>query len=480
MRTGFRSFGTAWLAAVGTLLLLTATMGARSCVPPEPEPLPCATNADCEQASLSADARQYCAKDGGDCEGEGVCEDRPDACPRLWDPVCGCDGRTSANDCAAAQAGVNVEFRGECPPQRCETNADCEPSPGTDSAGTSSEIAALPRMYCEKRMGDCDGLGVCAERPTACPFLWDPVCGCDGATYPNACSAAAAGVNVEYEGECRPQRCETNRDCEPWIDATSSVSDVAPMPRTWCHKRVGDCEGVGVCEARPTLCPTLWDPVCGCDGETYPNDCVAALAGVNVDYEGECRPAGCETNADCEIEPALDAAGNTSETAPLPGLYCEKRTGDCDGIGHCVERPRACPLVWDPVCGCDGRTYGNACVAAHHGVNVDYQGECEPPFERCRSNADCEPWLDTDASATASPDDIRPVRRRYCAKDPGDCEGVGVCEDRPEACITLYDPVCGCDARTHSNGCFAAMQGVSVDHRGACRSITDIDAAALD
>ena len=40
------------------------------------------------------------------------------------------------------------------------------------------------------------------------------------------------------------------------------------------------------------------------------------------------------------------------------------------------EKPVACTMQWDPVCGVDGETYGNQCGLDAVGVKLDYAGEC--------------------------------------------------------------------------------------------------------
>jgi len=219
---------------------------------------------------------------------------------------------------------------------------------------SNAVVCATTGTFCDYPMGTCgtdDTDGTCTTVPEQCLQVFNPVCGCDRKTYPNACHAAMNNVSVLYEGECEAQQpCASNKNC-----------DQTQGPQ-YCEKPMGQCSSPGSCAGVPELCTLEINPVCGCDGLTYDNPCLAASNNQSVNYTGACTTKNdtCFSNNDCKDDQS----------------FCQYPTGSCKPPGHCVVAPFFCPHIFLPVCSCRGKNFSNSCYATAAFENVASSGGC--------------------------------------------------------------------------------------------------------
>ncbi|KAM6196189.1 double-headed protease inhibitor, submandibular gland-like [Sarcoramphus papa] len=178
-----------------------------------------------------------------------------------------------------------------------------------------------PDIVIAQRRASCSLYRLSGKMQFACPRNYEPVCGTNDVTYPNECTLCNEIIRNQAIDKKHDGRC-VKLDCTGYLRSSNGHA---------------------------TACTLEYMPICGTNGVTYTNKCnfcnaVANGLDINLRHVGEC----------------------------FEQIDCSEHKGS-DLI---------CTADYNPVCGSDGKTYGNECQfcnavsRSQETLFLKHRGEC--------------------------------------------------------------------------------------------------------
>ncbi|XP_055376138.1 ovoinhibitor-like [Condylostylus longicornis] len=509
-------------------------------------------------------------------------------CTMEYNPICAFDGKhyrffSNICDMHNAECGTDKHFVEaslfNCVPhpaafKNCEKPCTREYNPVCGTNGEESKVFANPCMlnneHCndnkiwqQTRMDECKteptqiALNTECEKP--CTFEYNPVCGFNGFThevFPNMCglenahckdgkkwSATPFTECIEFASVDEEKTHNCARPCNKMYKPVCGTNGQQyKIFNNECEMKNFDCldnhewkvAAMELCEGPKeikedcvVICPRIYAPVCGSDGQTYKvfdNLCL---------LEGEHKCDGhnwkqipfslCENPVPLSVSPKKDCPmicplnylpicafnGKTQHTF---SNECELQAFNCQNnehfvatfMGECavpVAEPKknclkVCPAIYAPVCAFNGKTeqtFSNECQLQAFNCENDehfvktFAGQCETKAVPVAPKADCPmicPYIYAPVCASngktfqtfASECQLKASNcqrgEHFIEQFKGECGDIQI-EELPAdgevfACPDNYAPECGFDGvnyKVFANECM--MNGYNRSHKAA-------------
>ncbi|KAL3769180.1 hypothetical protein ACHAW5_000650 [Stephanodiscus triporus] len=292
---------------------------------------------DCDTGETGVVPNVVISDDGSVAVGLDVTQDEADAMPflepssysALWTWVsdyCGDFATTALSAAPKAEGAATIV------PRALQTLFDGKPC----QLGSFADPAMTCALgeFCQLDMSVCNDVsgihnGTCTAIPQFCTQEYNPVCGCDGEDYSNACSAHAQGVSVSGMGLCPKTTTTTAETTEPSV-ANNGLVTVVSLP---------SCIAGLTCFELGSKCTRGTETCCGQTFDSFECTCQDTGNGVFA-YSGCFFTDACLIPACCRDRPIA--------ASPPPAIGTCTSVGDlCDKTG--VEQDYCCIDPQDPM-----------------------------------------------------------------------------------------------------------------------------------
>jgi len=306
----------------------------------------------CVVGGADCPAGSFCRLEPGACLTEpdvhtGMCEVKSDECEEIYDPVCGCDGRTYDNSCFADTAGVSISRLRECT------------KPGTTVMNDASQGDLSTEPIIE--VLGCGPQEKCSEAGTTCMGGSETCC---GVTYDSMICTCESGDDGRLRYQCMyMDRCMIPSCCQsgPPVDmpppaygtcAIGELCDTGIADDYCCYDELGGTE---------TYCSKSGGKATMNESRSTPStpvpDELVQVAMFEM-YQGPCTiDSECEGGLACHASSgkcicnALTNEGcNSGQTCGVhPEAYCPQPEGcvptcTCDYNSDATDGSNGCPV----------------------------------------------------------------------------------------------------------------------------------------